>query len=746
MSSIAGNASNPVRVPSSASPTYLGAALVDPAQAAGWRKQKMKTVSMAALALAMPAAVALAPFSAHAALLLDNWTGTTSNAWETGTNWSTGSAPGTTSTVTIGVTNKNPVQINSNVHLDVLATTGTTPRPTGSLTINAGSSLNINSGASLTMGTHTLTLNGGTITGSTVGSVTGTLSGTAIQGYGTLGGATAASALVIGGTSTITANATDGTVFTFVGGFVNGTPGTPINLLNENLTSGTTLKIANHGAFSLSGTTLNGVTLSGVSTNLEQTGPGGNNTYGLLSVVGNSTLQNTINNTNYEQFNITNSTLSLSNFKLSQTNATNTPSFFVVGAGGVLDNIGGSTLNGHMSNILAGGAITNSANDPNFSIAGQVNGYGKVSGPAIITGGVVASGGTLTMDATTGTGGITVASAGWSASSGAVLDLKGTFNFSPALGFPAASALSPGGGTIQLDGATINTPSGGLYTGGGAFNVASGTNILNGSLLPSSTLPSTTASYSVANGATLSLQNQSTLVPAIQGTNFNMANGSKLVLGTASVTGNNAIQLSGNFSFQQTDTANGWTYKGISGLGPDLIMTGGTSSTPTTLEVGGVNKGNVAAGFSQNFALNSLTVGAGAYVDLVDKNANATPSGWTAGSESLYLNALFGTSKTESGAGTLDLKDLSDQKYLDVFLLGKSGFLNASSLVDIYLISGGYADGYYKDTNGDYIRILDAQVAAVPETSTWAMMVVGFLGVGFIAYRRKQKGPQLRLA
>jgi hypothetical protein len=38
------------------------------------------------------------------------------------------------------------------------------------------------------------------------------------------------------------------------------------------------------------------------------------------------------------------------------------------------------------------------------------------------------------------------------------------------------------------------------------------------------------------------------------------------------------------------------------------------------------------------------------------------------------------------------------------------------------------------------------EVAAVPEASTWAMMILGFFGVGFMAYRRKGAGPQLRLA
>jgi hypothetical protein len=29
--------------------------------------------------------------------------------------------------------------------------------------------------------------------------------------------------------------------------------------------------------------------------------------------------------------------------------------------------------------------------------------------------------------------------------------------------------------------------------------------------------------------------------------------------------------------------------------------------------------------------------------------------------------------------------------------------------------------------------------AAVPERSTWAMMILGFEGIGFMAYRRKNK-------
>ena len=39
----------------------------------------------------------------------------------------------------------------------------------------------------------------------------------------------------------------------------------------------------------------------------------------------------------------------------------------------------------------------------------------------------------------------------------------------------------------------------------------------------------------------------------------------------------------------------------------------------------------------------------------------------------------------------------------------------------------------------------DPLVTAVPEASTWAMMILGFMGVGFLAYRRKGTRPALRL-
>ena len=43
--------------------------------------------------------------------------------------------------------------------------------------------------------------------------------------------------------------------------------------------------------------------------------------------------------------------------------------------------------------------------------------------------------------------------------------------------------------------------------------------------------------------------------------------------------------------------------------------------------------------------------------------------------------------------------------------------------------------GYYADNSGSFT----VNVSSVPEPATWAMMILGFMGVGFMAYRRKTR-------
>jgi len=50
---------------------------------------------------------------------------------------------------------------------------------------------------------------------------------------------------------------------------------------------------------------------------------------------------------------------------------------------------------------------------------------------------------------------------------------------------------------------------------------------------------------------------------------------------------------------------------------------------------------------------------------------------------------------------------------------------------------------FYILTSGSATEVI---APAVPEPTTWAMMILGFCGIGFMAYRRKQNGPAFRVA
>lgn len=80
-----------------------------------------------------------------------------------------------------------------------------------------------------------------------------------------------------------------------------------------------------------------------------------------------------------------------------------------------------------------------------------------------------------------------------------------------------------------------------------------------------------------------------------------------------------------------------------------------------------------------------------------------------------------------------------------------TGFTNASDDWTLYtvVVTGSGSDSLEfraVGTSDSFGGSLDAiSISAVPEPSTWAMMVLGFLGVGFAAYRRKTKAA-LRIA
>lgn len=74
---------------------------------------------------------------------------------------------------------------------------------------------------------------------------------------------------------------------------------------------------------------------------------------------------------------------------------------------------------------------------------------------------------------------------------------------------------------------------------------------------------------------------------------------------------------------------------------------------------------------------------------------------------------------------------------------------NGQNRVDFFNQSsnGMYRVNTFSPGSSEFVTASSFEVvAAVPEPSTWAMMILGFCGLGFMAYRRRQRAPAFRLA
>lgn len=154
------------------------------------------------------------------------------------------------------------------------------------------------------------------------------------------------------------------------------------------------------------------------------------------------------------------------------------------------------------------------------------------------------------------------------------------------------------------------------------------------------------------------------------------------------------------------------TYRGGNGVN--------TSSTSETLGLFDY-KGSINALLSNQFSVPVWT-------DLGNGNSYGTavvPSG-----------PISAFSVTLSAAAIADLNAAAHSKSENRFVVGGS----------LLSISGPYANeqlfaifgGPAALTNPAYLTV--ETVAAVPEPSTWAMMILGFLGLGTFAYRRRSRG------
>jgi PEP-CTERM motif len=103
----------------------------------------------------------------------------------------------------------------------------------------------------------------------------------------------------------------------------------------------------------------------------------------------------------------------------------------------------------------------------------------------------------------------------------------------------------------------------------------------------------------------------------------------------------------------------------------------------------------------------------------------------------LAANSQIGTNAAGSGgAGVINT------------LTAEQNFASPTPTLEIFTSTWQVHTGLNGGTiaQGSFSIVEPPVVTAVPEPSAWAMMLLGFLGLGFVAYRRKSVRPQLRLA
>jgi PEP-CTERM motif len=101
------------------------------------------------------------------------------------------------------------------------------------------------------------------------------------------------------------------------------------------------------------------------------------------------------------------------------------------------------------------------------------------------------------------------------------------------------------------------------------------------------------------------------------------------------------------------------------------------------------------------------------------------------------------------GSQTTDFTITSDASFFfnKAFTLTTINYVATSANTAISFIETASNDGGNNDALIDGVSFQGPSVtSAVPEPSTWAMMILGFCGVGFMAYRRKQNGSALSVA
>ena len=209
----------------------------------------------------------------------------------------------------------------------------------------------------------------------------------------------------------------------------------------------------------------------------------------------------------------------------------------------------------------------------------------------------------------------------------------------------------------------------------------------------------------------------------------------------------------GNFS-NVSNCTGGSPGCSITHSGNVLKMSGASNNNkPSTLTISDITGTNISAN------QNDYVIGKITWVNLAtyntDQNFNVKYT--------FSLNFTSPSNSSDNQVFNLNIQQTTNPAPDNVFnisqtLLNNLGpfTLNGVTVSDIHFVE--YGDGWYDGSKwvnpeggtstlkivADFKDVIAAP--PIPEPSTWAMMILGFAGVGFMAYRRKRAGNALTAA
>lgn len=121
-------------------------------------------------------------------------------------------------------------------------------------------------------------------------------------------------------------------------------------------------------------------------------------------------------------------------------------------------------------------------------------------------------------------------------------------------------------------------------------------------------------------------------------------------------------------------------------------------------------------------------------------NINVLTSVFTVTGGSYEITGIWGV----DNSGTLSVVDAISNvsQLVSTITYGFPAFQAPLTAFDFIVGPGTYQLAFaLNNQEGPFaLRVGELSVAAVPETSTWAMMIIGFCGLGFLAHRRRHRG------